>query len=330
MNQQFILSFKKSLFESFHFEENALELFRFQASANQIYRKYLEFLKIDPAKISSLNEIPFLPIEFFKSHTITSVQNQPAALFESSGTTGQTRSRHYVYDTSFYEKVAQHIFEQLYGSLAEFHVLALLPSYLERTGSSLVYMVEHFIRESHSSESGFFLHDQSELVSKIDTLVQQNKKVLLIGVTFALLDLAEHYGGRDWSQVIVMETGGMKGRREELLREEVHEILKQAFLLPKVHSEYGMTELLSQAYSFGNGVFQMPPTMRILIRDVNDPFSINTNQRSGGINIIDLANVDSCAFIETKDIGIVHPDNTFQVLGRFDNSDIRGCNLLVL
>ncbi|MDJ1479656.1 acyl transferase [Cytophagaceae bacterium YF14B1] len=330
MNQQFILSFKKSLFESFRFEEKALELFRFQASANQIYRKYLEFLKIDPAKISSVNEIPFLPIEFFKAHTITSVQSQPAALFESSGTTGQIRSRHYVYDTSFYEKVAQYIFEQIYGSLAEFHVLALLPSYLERTGSSLVYMVEHFIRESHSSESGFFLHDQSELVSKIDTLVQQNKKVLLIGVTFALLDLAEHYGGRDWSRVIVMETGGMKGRREELLREEVHEILKQAFLLPKVHSEYGMTELLSQAYSFGNGVFQMPPTMRILIRDVNDPFSINANQRSGGINIIDLANVDSCAFIETKDIGIVHPDNTFQVLGRFDNSDIRGCNLLVL
>ncbi len=330
MNKTFIPSFKKSLFNSESFEEKALRLFRFQASANQIYRKYLEYLRIDSSKISSVSEIPFLPIEFFKLHTVSCVTEPPEVLFESSGTTGQIRSRHYVYDTAFYQSVAQRIFEKQYGPLSEFHILALLPSYLERTGSSLVYMVEHFIRQSSSTESGFYLHNQEQLVEKIEILSRQNKKVLLIGVTFALLDLAEQYGGRDWSQVIVMETGGMKGRREELLREEVHEILMQAFNLSAVHSEYGMTELLSQAYSTGEGIFQMPDTLRILIRDINDPFSIYSHQRNGGINVIDLANVDSCAFIETKDIGAVLPENQFRVLGRFDNSDIRGCNLLVV
>ncbi len=329
MNQKFISSFKESLFDPFFFEEKALELFRFQASANQIYRKYLEFLRINPAKISLLSQIPFLPIEFFKFHSVTSVTATPEILFESSGTTGQVRSRHLVYDTAFYQKVAQRIFEDRYGPLTGFHILALLPSYIERSGSSLVYMVEHFIRQSGSSESGFFLHNREQLVSTIEILSRQNKKVLLVGVTFALLELAEQYGGRDWSRVIVMETGGMKGRREELLRDEVHTILKQAFNLSVIHSEYGMTELLSQAYSAGEGIFQMPHTMRILIRDSNDPFSMYAHQRNGGINIIDLANADSCAFIETKDLGVVLSENTFRVLGRFDNSDIRGCNLLI-
>ncbi len=329
MSKKFIPSFKASLLNAGSFEKKALELFRFQASANQIYRKYLEFLRVDPAKVSSLVQIPFLPVEFFKSHTVSCVTGAPEVLFESSGTTGQIRSRHYVYDTAFYQNVAQHIFETQYGPLSGFHILALLPSYLERTGSSLVYMVEHFIRQSGSAESGFYLYDQQKLVSTIEILSRQNKKVLLIGVTFALLDLAEHYGDRNWSNVIVMETGGMKGRRAELLREEVHAILMQSFQLPAVHSEYGMTELLSQAYSTGDGIFQMPDTLRILIRDINDPFTIYSQPRNGGINIIDLANVDSCAFIETKDIGIAFPDNRFRVLGRFDNSDIRGCNLLV-
>lgn len=307
-----------------------MELFRFQASANPIYQKYLNYLKISPGQVSSVGQIPFLPIEFFKNHAVTCINRPPQVLFESSGTTGQTRSRHYVHDTQFYQNVARRIFESTYGPLTDCHVLALLPSYLERSGSSLVYMVEHFIRESGSPESGFFLHDTEKLVDTVERLRKGEKKVFLIGVTFALLDLAERHGNRDWSNVIVMETGGMKGRREELLREEVHEILKQAFHLPAVHSEYGMTELLSQAYSTGDGIFRMPETMRICICDINDPFRLDNRLRSGGINIIDLANVDSCAFIETKDIGSVLPDGTFRVLGRFDNSDVRGCNLLVV
>ena len=289
----------------------------------------MNFLEIRPAQIKAVENIPFLPVELYKYHSISSVNQPPETVFESSGTTGQTRSRHYVHDTGFYRKVARRIFEQVYGVLTDYHVLALLPSYMERSGSSLVYMVGDFIRESQSPDSGFFLQDRENLVDAIENLRGGKRKVLLIGVTFALLDVAEQFGGRDWHNVTVMETGGMKGRREELLREEVHTILKQAFNLSAVHSEYGMTELLSQAYSMGDGVFRMPDTMRILIRDINDPFSIGGQRRNGGVNIIDLANADSCAFIETKDIGTVSPDGTFRILGRFDNSDIRGCNLMV-
>ncbi len=329
MPEEFLTPFKNSLFGSrFAFERKALELFRFQAENNAVYQKYIKFLKVRPERVQSIENIPFLPVEFYKYHSITSVSQPPQTVFESSGTTAQTRSRHQVHDTGFYQKVARQIFGQAYGSLTGYHILALLPSYTERSGSSLVYMVTDFIRASQSPESGFFLEDRQKLVETIDRLRLGSRKVLLIGVTFALLDLAGDFGGRDWHNVVVMETGGMKGRREELLREEVHGILKQAFNLPAVHSEYGMTELLSQAYSTGSGVFRMPATLRLLIRDINDPFSIG-NRQGGGVNIIDLANADSCAFIETKDIGMVAADGTFQILGRFDNSDVRGCNLLV-
>ncbi|MES2732756.1 MAG: acyl transferase, partial [Bacteroidota bacterium] len=252
--------------------------------------------------------------------------------------TGMITSKHLVTDVTFYEESYRNAFAQFYGNIEDYAVLALLPSYLERKNSSLVYMVQHFIEKSQSDFSGFFLHNVDELVQVLKKLAQApeqpRRKVLLIGVTFALLDLAE--SRQDWSflrhipELIVMETGGMKGRREELLREEVHEILTQAFQVDKIHSEYGMTELLSQAYSKGQGVFSLPPTMRILLRDVNDPFAIDNSRKSGGINVVDLANIDSCAFIETKDLGsLIGTNGDFRVLGRFDNSDIRGCNLML-
>jgi phenylacetate-coenzyme A ligase PaaK-like adenylate-forming protein len=324
-------AFKHTLFSvhSGNFEQKALELFRYQAEHNLVYRQYLSHLHFPVQQVQSIYQIPFLPIELFKTHKVATGDPQIQIIFESSGTTSQIPSRHYVADTRFYRQVSRHIFESLYKPLHQCHLLALLPSYLERKNSSLVYMVSHFIQQTQSAASGFFLHQTEELISKLTALRNQPQQVILLGVTFALLDLAEAYAGTDLSHVIVMETGGMKGRREELLREELHEILKQSFNVSSIHAEYGMTELLSQAYSTGNGIFQTPPWLRILIRDVNDPFHIYTQPRSGGINIIDLANVDSCAFIETKDMGILSENNQFKVLGRFDNSDIRGCNLLV-
>ena len=318
------------LFGPLSFEDKALSLFRFQAAANPVYREYLALLNRDATKITALAQIPFLPIGFFKHHAVSSRSGSAATVFESSGTTGQTRSRHHVHDTVWYEMVARRLFEQAYGPLRDWHVLALLPSYLERTGSSLVYMVSHFVRASGSSHGGFFLHDQQRLIEQIEKLRKMDGKVLLIGVTFALLELAERFGGRQWPDVIMMETGGMKGRREETTREEVHATLKAAFGLPAVHSEYGMTELLSQAYSSGEGVFRMPPTMRVLLRDVNDPFYIHDCLRHGGLNVVDLANVDSCAFIETEDLGVLQGPDEFKVLGRLDNADVRGCNLLLV
>ncbi|QHT72175.1 acyl transferase [Rhodocytophaga rosea] len=323
--------FKHTLFStnSGNFEQKALELFRYQAEHNPVYRRYLSHLPFSAQQVQSIYQIPFLPIELFKSQRVVTGNPEIQVIFESSGTSGQTPSRHYVADPLFYKQVSQHMFERLYKPLKECHLFALLPSYLERKNSSLVYMVSHFIQQSQSPYSGFFLHQNDALIDKLISLRNHSGQVILLGVTFALLDLAEAYAGTDLSHVILMETGGMKGRREELLREELHEELQKAFKVPAIHAEYGMTELLSQAYSTGGGAFQTPPWMRILIRDVNDPFHIYQHSRSGGINIIDLANVDSCAFIETKDIGILSADGTFRVLGRFDNSDIRGCNLLV-
>jgi phenylacetate-coenzyme A ligase PaaK-like adenylate-forming protein len=312
-----------------HFEPLALRLFRYQATHNPVYTSYLRHLRREPEEIKTLAEIPFLPVSFFKTHPLVTGDVTPSVVFESSGTTGQIPSRHYVHDPAFYQKISQTLFEEVYGPLDGWHILALLPSYLERNGASLVYMIDHFIRCTGSPESGFYLNNQHELAAKLTSLRQSPRKTLLIGVTFALLDLAEAFNGIDLSHVTVMETGGMKGRRTELLREEVHQILKSSFNLPAVHSEYGMTELLSQAYAPAEGEFTVPPTMRILLRDINDPFSINNELRSGGINIIDLANVDSCAFIETQDLGTFTGPDRFRVLGRFDNSDIRGCNLMV-
>ncbi|PLK42603.1 acyl transferase [Emticicia sp. TH156] len=331
------------------FDELALEIFRFQAVANPVYNQYLGFLKIDPRRINRLEKVPFLPIQFFKHHKIISGNAPEQIVFESSGTTQQNVSRHYVSDLPFYEHISQKIFEQFYGPLTDYHILALLPSYLERNNSSLVYMVQSFIYRTFSRESGFYLHNTAEMLDKLQQLSENNqthRKVLLIGVTFALLDLVEE--GHDLSfmenlkdRIIVMETGGMKGRRKELLREEVHAILTKALPVKQIHSEYGMTELLSQGYSMGEGVFQLPASMKVLLREINDPFKIISTQFHtglskeavvrGGINVVDLANVDSCCFIETQDLGAYQPANQqFSVIGRFDNSDIRGCNLLVV
>ncbi|RYU94405.1 LuxE/PaaK family acyltransferase [Emticicia agri] len=331
------------------FEELALEVFRFQASANPVYKAYLGFLRINPQKINRIDKIPFLPIQFFKYHKVITDHAPTQMVFESSGTTQQNTSKHYVSDLPFYEHISQKIFEQFYGPVTDYHILALLPSYLERNNSSLVYMVQSFIYRTYSRESGFYLNNTTELIQKLQQLSdnsQTHRKVLLIGVTFALLDLVENEHELDFlknskDNLIVMETGGMKGRRKELLREEVHEILTSRLPIQKVHSEYGMTELLSQGYSKGGGVFELPNTMKILLREINDPFKIISSQYlpdaakemtiRGGINVIDLANIDSCSFIETQDLGAYQVNSQqFSVIGRFDNSDIRGCNLLVL
>ena len=315
--------------QSFDFEKLALEIFRLQARENPVYQTYLHYLNVKPEAVFSLEKIPFLPIEFFKTQEVKTGVFETETIFKSSGTTLQQRSQHFVADLNFYLQNAELIFEKFYGKLTDFVFLALLPSYLEQGESSLVAMVAHFIKQSKQQEPGFYLYQLDELKNAIKNAQQTGKKVMLFGVTYALLDLAEEKNGADLSEVIIMETGGMKGRRKEMIRDELHAILKAAFKVQNIHSEYGMTELLSQAYSSGNGIFQTPKTMKILLRDLNDPFELNPNLRSGGINVIDLANLDSCCFIETKDIGKLYPDGTFEVLGRFDNSDIRGCNLLV-
>jgi Acyl-protein synthetase, LuxE len=331
-NMSFRAQFKKELFDtnSYNFTAKALALVAYQYENNVIYRRYLDYLGIKPNQLSKIEQIPFLPIDFFKYHEILSGNEAIEAIFESSGTTAQVRSRHLVQDLALYRCVSRHIFEMNYGKLSDYHILALLPSYLERGASSLVSMVEDFIKVSDSPHGGFYLNEQNSLIDKIQFLLQQgDRKVLLIGVTFALLDLAEKFP-IDLSSLIVMETGGMKGRRAEMIRSEVHQILKKAWNLDEVHSEYGMTELLSQAYSTHSEVFTCPPWMKVIWREVHDPFAISQEAKSGAINVIDLANIDSCAFIATQDLGRRVAADEFQVLGRVDNSDIRGCNLLVL
>ena len=332
---QFVKEFKDTLFETnqANFEQKALALFRFQAVANPLYASYLRHLRCSPEQVSHLAEIPFLPIEFFKSHSIQSTQQPAQMVFESSGTTGQVPSRHLVADTALYQAVSRRIFEQHYGALSGYHFLALLPAYLERQHSSLVYMINHFIEQAASPFSGYYLYDYPALIRQVENLQKHNsekRKIMLWGVTFALLDLAEAYR-LDWQDVEVVETGGMKGRRQELTRAELHGLLKERLGVERVGAEYGMTELLSQAYASAEGVFEEPFSMRIYLRELNDPFSLHREpERSGAINIIDLANVDSCAFIESKDIGRLLPDGRFEVLGRMDNSDIRGCSLLAV
>jgi phenylacetate-coenzyme A ligase PaaK-like adenylate-forming protein len=310
------------------FEQKALDVFRYQAENNKVYKEYLQLLHTNISDVKTVEQIPFLPIEFFKSRTVVSSEMEAKAIFTSSGTTGKFTSRHYVPDLSIYENSFKKGFELYYGPIQDYCVLALLPSYLEREGSSLIYMMEHLIKDSGHSKSGFYLHNHEELVATLKELKQTNQKVLLLGVSFALLDLAEEYQ-LNLEDVIVMETGGMKGRRKEITREELHAFLCERLGTKQIHSEYGMTELLSQAYSKGNSLFQTPPWMKILIRDTYDPFSYEKQGRTGGVNVIDLANIHSCAFIETKDLGRIHPDGSFEILGRFDHSDIRGCNLLV-
>ncbi len=314
------------------FVELVLKVFEFQAVNNPVYADYLRFLRVDFRDVNSIDKIPFLPIEFFKTHRIITryydLPDDRFLRFRSSGTTGMTRSTHYIYIPELYEKAFLSAFEMFYGSVKDYVILALLPSYLERGDSSLVYMVNRLIDLSASDDSGFYLYNHEDLYQKLLLLRDSGKKTVLFGVSFALLDFAEKYT-LDFPDLIVIETGGMKGRKKEMVRDELHGILKEAFGVPAIHSEYGMTELLSQAYSHGEGRFFSPPWMQVIIRDMNDPFEFLPSGRSGGINIIDLANVYSCAFIETKDIGRVNKDGSFEVLGRFDNSDLRGCNLMI-
>jgi phenylacetate-coenzyme A ligase PaaK-like adenylate-forming protein len=310
------------------FEQKALALFRHQATENPVYRAFIKALGRDINTISSIDNIPFLPISFFKSHEVKTGQWEPELVFTSSGTSGMVTSMHPCRSLDHYLLHTETCFRQFFGPLEGTVVLCLLPSYMEREGSSLIYMAEYFVEKSKEEASGFYLYDHQGLQEQINALHGFGKRILLLGVTFALLDFAEKFSV-DVPELIVMETGGMKGRRKEMLREEVHRLLKKAFHLPAVYSEYGMTELMSQAYSIGEGRFRCPASMRVLLRDVNDPFDFKPSRGYGGINIIDLANEHSCAFIETQDLGRLHPDGSFEVLGRFDHADIRGCNLLV-
>ena len=310
------------------FETLALDIFKFQYKHNQTYQQFCKLLNREPQQVSGIFEIPFLPIEFFKSRKLQTKTNPAQIIFTSSGTTGKNTSKHYVTDLRLYEESFLKAFEQFYGNPAEYVFLALLPSYLERTGSSLIYMVNSLIEHSADENSGFYLDNLEELSEKLEELDKGSKKVFLIGVSFALLDLVEKKQF-DLKNTIVMETGGMKGRRKEMIREELHHELKNGFGVQTIHSEYGMTELLSQAYSKGHGIFECPAWMRILIRDTEDAFSLLEDGKTGGINVIDLANINSCSFIATQDLGRIKNDQ-IEILGRFDNSDIRGCNLLLL
>ncbi|POY40488.1 acyl transferase [Flavobacterium alvei] len=311
------------------FEKIALKTFRFQYENNLVYREFCDFLKTDVRKVKSLEQIPFLPIQFFKSHTVVSNTNTAKAIFTSSGTTGMATSKHFVTDVFLYEESYRKGFSQFYGNIEDYVVLALLPSYLEREGSSLIYMVEDLIQMTNNPESGFYLHNHEELIEKLIRLDNLGQNVILIGVTYALLDLIEKQKF-DLQNTIIMETGGMKGKRKEMIREELHQQLCEGFGVTAIHSEYGMTELLSQAYSLGNGVFECPSWMQILVRDTEDALTYVQQGKTGGINVIDLANINSCSFIATQDLGKKNPNNSFEVLGRFDNSDIRGCNLMVI
>lgn len=310
------------------FEKIALKVFRYQHENNAIYREFCDLLKTDKGAVKSLEQIPFLPIQFFKSQEIISSSEPVQKTFTSSGTTGIITSKHLITDVTLYEQSYRNAFSEFYGNIEDYAVLALLPSYLERSGSSLIYMVQDLIELSTNENSGFYLHNYDELISKLLELDAAGQNVILIGVTYALLDLIEERKFQ-LKNTIIMETGGMKGKRKEIIREELHTILCEGFGVSSIHSEYGMTELLSQAYSLGNGIFECPSWMNILIRDPEDALTYVSNGKTGGINVIDLANINSCSFIATQDLGKKYPNNSFEVLGRFDNSDIRGCNLMV-
>ncbi|WP_170108187.1 LuxE/PaaK family acyltransferase [Flavobacterium sediminis] len=311
------------------FEKITMKVFRYQYENNSVYQKFCNLIRKDPTNVKTIEAIPFLPIQLFKSHDVLSSSDSIQQIFTSSGTTGMQTSRHLVTDISLYEESYRKGFTEFYGNIENYCVLALLPSYLEREGSSLIYMVEDLIKLSNHPDSGFYLHNYDELIAKLEDLDNSGQNVLLIGVTYALLDLIEKHPFQ-LNNTIIMETGGMKGKRKEIIREELHSILCKGFGVSAIHSEYGMTELLSQAYSLGNGIFECPPWMQILIRDTEDALTLIPEGKTGGINVIDLANINSCSFIATQDLGKKYPNHSFEVLGRFDNSDIRGCNLMVL
>jgi phenylacetate-coenzyme A ligase PaaK-like adenylate-forming protein len=317
-----------NIFNIDNFNDTALKIFRYQHENNPVYRKFCDALNTKPNHIKFFRDIPFLPIEFFKTQRVITGSFSPVGYFQSSGTTGLNTSKHYFKHLNNYETSFLKGFRLTFGNIKDYCVLALLPSYLEQKNSSLIYMVDRLIKESHHPDSGFYLYNLDELYEMLNKLEKQNQKTILFGVTFALLDLVERHNFK-LNHTIIMETGGMKGRRDELVREELHGILCDGFGVDKIHSEYGMTELFSQAWSRGDGIFNTPPWMRILIRDVNDPLTLIGNGKTGGINVIDLANLDSCSFIATQDLGKMYPDGSFEVLGRYDHSDVRGCNLLI-
>jgi phenylacetate-coenzyme A ligase PaaK-like adenylate-forming protein len=311
------------------FDKMALKVFRYQYENNGVYREFCDFLKTDVQKVKTIQQIPFLPIQFFKSHEVVSNSNPIQTTFTSSGTTGMVTSKHLVTDVSIYEESYRKAFSQFYGNIEDYVVVALLPSYLEREGSSLIHMVDDLIQLSNQADSGFYLRNYDELIEKLIQLDQSGQNVILIGVTYALLDLIEKHPFQ-LENTIIMETGGMKGKRKEMIREELHQELCNGFGVKSIHSEYGMTELLSQAYSLGDGIFECPSWMQISIRDTEDALSYIRDGKTGGINVIDLANINSCSFIATQDLGKKYSNGSFEVLGRFDHSDIRGCNLMVV
>ncbi len=312
-----------------NFDDLAMEIFQYQAKYNSIYASFIELLDIVPEEVKSIRDIPFLPISLFKKYPVKTGDWQEETIFTSSGTTGKETSRHYIFEKDFYLENTIQGFNYFYKHPKEYCVLALLPSYLERSGSSLISMCQHFMELSKYNESGFFLDNIEELVEILEKCQLNQIPTLLIGVSFALLDLAECYE-LDLRNLTIMETGGMKGRRKEITRKELHNTLRIRFGVEQIHSEYGMTELLSQAYSKGEGLFRPSPTMKSITREITDPLSIQKFGKTGVINIIDLANLDSCSFIATDDLGKVYDDDSFEILGRLDSSDIRGCNLLLI
>lgn len=310
------------------FEALSLEIFNYQVRHNEVYGRFVANLGIDIQSIKELKNIPYLPIEFFKSQKIICGNSPAEAIFSSSGTSGMVRSQHLVKDLSIYRESYRKAFQLFYGDIKDYVILALLPSYQEREGSSLIYMVDDLIGLSNQEKSGYFLYDHQSLKKTLEDLKKSKTPTILIGVSYALLDFVESHR-IEFPELIVMETGGMKGKRKELLRAELHDILCVGFGVPSIHSEYGMTELLSQAYSKGNGIFYCPPWMKVTVRDTNDPLSLLGHNQTGGINITDFANIHSCSFLASQDLGKTYQDGSFEILGRFDNSDIRGCNLLV-
>lgn len=316
------------IFKVDNFNDAATKIFRYQHENNRVYRKFCDYLKIDAKQVSDLQDIPFMPIGFFKTQQVITGNSKPAGYFQSSGTTAAITSRHYYNSLELYQKSFIKSFEMAYGNIGNYCILALLPSYLEQQHSSLIYMVKRLIELSNHSDSGFYLYNYEALHGKILDFEKAGQKTILFGVTFALLDLVEKHRF-NLKNTIVMETGGMKGRRREMVREELHSILCKGFGVEQIHSEYGMTELFSQAWSKGNGVFITPPWMKVLVRDINDPGTYLASHKTGGINVVDLANQDTSSFIATQDLGRTCGDGSFEVLGRFDHSDVRGCNLLI-
>jgi phenylacetate-coenzyme A ligase PaaK-like adenylate-forming protein len=311
------------------FVDIALAVFRFQYQNNPVYRKFCDLLKKNPENVDAVPSIPFLPISFFKSHQVLSGQSSPELIFTSSGTTGSQTSRHFVASARLYQESFLTCFENAYGPVNEYCILGLLPSYLERQGSSLVYMVQELVARSGHPQSGFYLYEWEKLDSVLKQLEANGQKTMLFGVSYALLDFVERFPNY-MQHTTIMETGGMKGRRAELSKAELYELLCKGFNVETIHAEYGMTELLSQAYG-QNGVMKSPAWMQVLVRDETDPFTLHTNPgKSGGINVIDLANLYSCSFIETGDAGRLLAENSFEILGRLDHTDVRGCSLLLL